>query len=277
MKHRLRTQKSFKPIRKELLNAENGISKEIQGKWHQALSPSDTINIVLAFLAFLSFVVSVVNICEMRAERSLAYRPSVLVNPTTYEFSWNSEGFEDWVRSSESMDTPDGGSFTIPVSVFTNGSFSKFAIANIGVGTAKNLSFSWHESNTDKLIKHLISLDKTKEDFCLVNQSIVFDYGDHIVAMDKDIPTAFMYLLPNASEQQPLDIPPHYTLLMNEIVKTGKYQNDLIIFLYIEYDDIQGKHYKDAIAIRLKKTFYIQETDGSGSAKYQLVPQILNI
>jgi len=241
-------------------------------------SPSlaDKINFVSTILTFASVIIAIITIAEMRVERTMAYKPSVLINPVEAEFSWDTDGFEEWVEKSESTVTANGGTIRMPITLFTGGSISKLPIANIGVGTAKNLEFTWHESNTNNLIDHLVSLDESKEDFCLVDRSIAFSYGDHVVVMDKELPTVLMYLLPNASEIQPLDVPTHYTLLINEIVKSGKYNNDIILFLYVEYDDIQGKHTKDIVAIQVKKTFFKQEADGSGYAKYQLIPNVLD-
>lgn len=232
---------------------------------------------IATICTFVSVIIAIITIAEMRIERGLAYEPAIVLNPIEVEFSWDSSGYEEWLKVSEQEGTvtPEGGTINFSINVLYDGSFDKFAVVNIGEGVAQNLCFSWDENNMNRFTNCLTCLDRSKENFCYIDKSIVMDYDANFVTMDKEMDSVLMYLLPHAETVQPLSIPPQYTILTHEIIKTGKYNSDLLYFLYVDYDDIQGKHYHDKVAIKVKKTFFMQNDDGSGNATYQFIPQIV--
>ena len=240
---------------------------------------ANLINSAIAVLTLFTVIISFVTILEMKTERKLAYKPTIAINPIEIEFSWDRNGFEEWVKVSDNKPSTlleDGSivnEITIPISILYDGSIEKLDVVNIGAGAAKDISFSWDKNNVDNLTECLTALDYTKRDFCHADVSLIFSYGDHMVMVDREKDQGFMYLLPDAVDKQPLSFPAQYSLLIHEIIKTGKYNNDLRLLFYLEYDDIQGIHYKDIGAVFIKKTFYLENDDGSGLARYQLIPQ----
>lgn len=71
------------------------------------------------------------------------------------------------------------------------------SVVNIGVGTAKDIAFTWNEENIELLTNQLLKINPEKQDFCLVDQNITFLINDHIIVTD--IPTPYQ-LVPDLLE-----------------------------------------------------------------------------
>lgn len=214
-----------------------------------------------------------------------------MINPIQLSFSWDQNGNESWLDLDEDSSAEKISENETIRQVFNTkirlqpikDAFSmSMPISNIGVGPAKNVVFTWDSENTSRLADWLIKCDASKEGFCTIGHgSIVFGYGeDHLVQVDLEKELNLMYMLPadETEESYSIPLPDQYIILLNEIIKTGQFQNDQddsypFIFLRIICDDIRDKSVNDKyILLKVKKVRYIKKEDGSGEAVYQLIP-----
>ncbi len=262
-------------------------AENVKGGIMDRMSVGDIINSVIAFLTLLSVLGVVITIKEMRNDRNATYKPDVLINPIEITFSWDKDGWEDWQSFSKqsveasSEEKEDGtivGRIRVPIVTFNGNCFNNFTAANVGVGTAKNVIFTWNEGNTKRLSDFLAVADNTKEDFCTIDKSIVFDYHNTLLMLDKELPFRIMYMLPaeRSEDTYTISLPAQYTILIHEVFKSGcilnSASNDLYLLLTISYEDLQERQLKDYVMIFINQKRCILNEDGSGTATYQLVP-----
>ena len=240
-------------------------------------------SIIAAGAAVISIIISIITVSQMIKDRNAAYRPSILINPVNYSFSWNENGSIDWIDSlitnnsiendmEVNSDGSISGTISIPVSFIGDG-VEQFTAVNVGVGSAKQVVFQWHESNIEKLYKYLIQCDATKEGFVNFDKSVVFDYNGKIVGMGLPADMSLMYMLPEATEIYEIPLSTSYYLLIQEIIKAGGRSEDIpYLLLSVTYDDIQGNEYTDIFLICTKIQLLTQTATDSGNATFQLVP-----
>lgn len=249
-----------------------------------SLSTSDMIQIVMAILTFFSLIGVVLTLREMQADRNAAYKPTILMNASEFNISWNSDGNEDWLAlspndSNSSHTVNDDGSvtgtFNLPVNIFPNNGLESFTVVNLGVGAAKDIYFEWDQNNLSRLSNYLAECNPSKSDFCTFGESAVFSFDEGLVVTDIDSSVRLMYMLPNASETYTLPLPTAYSILIHEIMKCSPLPGRMYLVLYAEYSDVQGNGIKDVFYIALNRAYYKSAEDNSGSALYQLTPTLL--
>lgn len=239
-------------------------------------------NIITAISSIIAIVISIFTLCEMIKDRTAAYKPSVLINPTQYSFSWDSNGNLDWLTSStptkyteNELKTTESnkvtGELTIPINIL-NDNMEQFSAVNVGVGSAKQITFKWHDSNIVNLNNYLIQCDQTKNDFMKINKSVVFDYEGKIIGMGLPSETSLMYMLPEATETYKIPLPTAYYIMIQEIIKSGGNNNIPYLLLSVDYLDIQGNEYSDTFVIKVQMQIYSEGMDNSGNATFQLIP-----
>lgn len=241
--------------------------------------------------SILAVVMALFTIFEMRLDRKAAYHPDILINPVSYSFSWDENGFESWLDTEHeaveiSKPTYNGEEFTgtlgIHWQMLGQSNFSSLPVANIGVGAAKEVVFDWDSGNTKRLADYLLKLKPEKEDFCDIGSAAtVFMYENYMVHVDNEKPYEYMYMLPTAKEDETnsLNIPATYTLLVHEIMKCENYSStdtdsiEPYIIVKISCKDSIGNKVEDKwVAISFVRTYYSQKPDGSGEATYQIIP-----
>jgi len=234
------------------------------------------VSMITSVTAIISVFIAIITVCQMKSDRDAAYRPKILINPAQCEFSWDENGKSDWMDSmknlgvqkdsEESNDILQEGVVTSSIGVLLD-------TVNVGVGTANHIYFEWLESNITKLNEYLIQCDSSKTDFMEIDESIKLIYDDKILGLNLPSTSAQMYMLPMAEESYSLLFPPAYYLLIQEIIKAGGNQDDIpYIILSANYTDIQGKEYTDVFVFAVKITLRVEDTSGSGTASFQLVP-----
>lgn len=240
-------------------------------------------DLITSVTAVVSIIISIITVSLMIKDRNAAYRPSILINPTQYNFSWDQHRSLDWINSivsdkktENSMEVNADGSITgqikFPISVIGDG-FEQFTAVNVGVGTANQVSFKWHDSNIYNLNNCLIKCDKEKDGFLTIDNSIAFNYNDRIIQMELPSNMSLMYMLPEASESYNLPLPSSYYYLIQEIIMAGGKSEDIPdLILSVSYKDIQGKDYADVYLISVKIQLFEETITGAGSATFQLVP-----
>lgn len=260
-------------------------SRSISSK--SGIQISDYINIMIAFLTFLSVIGVFLTLVEMRKDRDAAYKPSILMNPKNFEITWNSSGEEAWAEAFSSSNIPEhsyttqldgtvNGTIKLPMTLFTGGELESFTVVNIGVGAAKQITFSWDETNIESLSEYLVEYNPDKKDFCNSGKSFSCSINHYIYITDLPEDSALMYMLPESSQTYTLPLPVSYSILIHEIIKSNMGSVSPRIVLKVTYSDIQDKQSEDFFIISIIRTSYTSNKDGSGSATYQLVPTYLN-
>lgn len=248
------------------------------------LSTSDKIQIIMAILTIFSLIGVVLTLREMQTDRNAAYKPTILMNASDFNISWDSNGEEDWLvslpdKSNSSYKVNDDGSITgtisLPVNIFPNNGLENFTVVNLGVGAAKDIYFEWDQNNLSRLSNYLTECNPSKADFCTVGESAVFSFDKGLVVTDIDSGFRLMYMLPNAVETYTLPLPTAYSVLIHEIMKCNSLPEHMYIVLYAEYSDVQNNSIKDAFYITINRTGFKSAEDNSGSAIYQLTPTFL--
>ncbi len=220
----------------------------------------------------------------MQVERDTSNLPSIVMNPVEISFEWDSLGKQNWLLNEEEIpkstfdineDGSISGTTAIPILTLEKDSLTKYSVINIGNGTAKNIVFTWDDSNTQRLYNYLLSCDNKNADFCTIGEkSDVFDFGKQLVQIDKEKQSSLMYMFSNDKESYSLTFPAQYTLLIEEAITQGymNNENNPYIYLYIKYQDIQEKTKSDLIIINISRTYFKVNDDGSGKATYKLIP-----
>ena len=238
--------------------------------------------LIASIVAIFSILISIGTLTEMKIDRKVAYKPTLLFNPAQYEFSWDENGNSELfaISTPDEADTTykykEDGSITatlkIPVNIIGDG-IQQFSIVNVGVGTAKDITFDWNSSNLEKLNTYLIEFDPSKKSFMSSNQSCVFSSNEKIVATSFPESTTLMYMLPEASKEYQLPLPSAYYILIQEIIKSNAYNEDFPpLLLTAKYRDIQNNVYTDVFLIKVKLILREEFPSGAGSATFQLVP-----
>ena len=248
------------------------------------LSISDKIQIIMAILTGFSLIGVVLTLREMQTDRNAAYKPTILMNASDFNISWDSNGEDDWLvslpdKSNSSYKINADGSITgtvdIPVNIFPNNGLERFTVVNLGVGAAKDIYFEWDQTNLSRLSNYLAECNPSKENFCTFGESAVFSFDKGLVVTNIDSGFRLMYMLPNAVETYTLPLPTAYSVLIHEIMKCNSLPEHMYIVLYAEYSDVQNNSIKDAFYITINRTGFKSAEDNSGSAIYQLAPTLL--
>lgn len=246
------------------------------------ISVSMIINIAMAILSFLSFLGVCLTLYEMKVQRNATYNPSIVFNPVEVSFEWDENGIETWIEKEDleaesSTEINENGSISgtisLPIIHLIN-SYTKYSVVNIGVGTAKNIVFKWDEGNTQKLYEYLLACNPEKEGFCMIGEnSDSFEIQDAVILTNKEDKVQLMYMLPEADESYEIYLPPQYTLLINEAIKSGgmRGEDNPYLVLQVSYQDVQGITKNDLMIILIKRTYFQENEDGSGKASYQLI------
>lgn len=269
--------KSKKQLNKQSKTTVENSPKSKNTKWEFIIST------VASIAAVISVIIAIITVHQMKIDRDAAYKPSILINPTQYEFSWDETGKSNWIASivNEKAETnidqegPLTEDIRIPISVLLEDT-EKFSAVNVGVGTATQVVFEWHESNIYNLNDYLIQCDETKKNFMEINNSAVINYNSNIVAMGLPSNVALMYMLPEANETYEISLPTAYYVLIQEIIKSGGKTNDIpYLKLSANYTDIQGNEYTDIFLFNVKLILKVEDESGAGKASFQLVPSFV--
>ena len=240
------------------------------------------VSMIAAVSAVISIIISIITVNQMIKDRNAAYKPSILINPIQYNFSWDADGNLDWLDSlitdkeieNEIEINDDGsiiGNLSIPVNVIGDG-IEQFTAVNVGVGVAKQITFKWHDSNLIELNNYLIQCDETKKNFLEFDKSVAFDYSGKIIDMSIPSDMSLMYMLPEAGETYEIPLPSAYYVLIQEIIKAGGNSEIPYLILSAEYSDIQGNKYSEDFVIKVQTQLYSEEITGAGRATFELVP-----
>lgn len=215
-----------------------------------------TISIISTFLVLLTLF-------EMQAERNATYLPDISLSNTKVAISWDKNGLPNITQEVKDIVSKMAEEDTII------NKLPQIKIYNIGVGTAKNISFSW---NTQRNIKAFMDILNPCDDI-----NVSFD-GNMLQiktpTTEQGIGEAdniqFDFLLNSTKEFETLAFPySYYTLIKESYIRTN---NKKIppLYLSVSYLDVQGEAYNKTIQINADIFFLEENSDGSGFCIYTL-------
>lgn len=248
------------------------------------MSLADKINIAIAVITALAALFALITVVEMKKDRKAAYKPIVLINPIEFEFSWDKNGSEIWMdslmyNSKEKIEHKEDrtleATINIPFVTVFEGGLEKITTVNAGVGNARDVVFEWYEDNINKLNEYLIKCNEQKKEFMNVGKSVVFTYNNGLVMTEIPGKYGLMYMVSNASETYNIPVPTAYSILIHEIIKTQKYDEDLpYLLLFAKYYDILRNKTEDVFLVQIKPKFIKEDEAGCGKAIFQLIPAL---
>lgn len=250
----------------------------------KTMSLADRINIAIAVISALSVLFALITVVEMKKDRKAAYKPAVLINPVECEFTWDSNGNENWLESmaynsTEKIEYNEDGTFegtiNIPIRAISEGGLEKITTVNAGVGNARDIIFEWDKNNINRLNEYLIKCNEQKKEFMNIDKSVVFSFNNGLVMTDIPGKHGLMYMVSNADETYNIPIPTAYSVLVHEIIKTKNYGEDIpYLLLFAKYYDVLGNKTEDVFLIQIEPKFIKEDETGSGKAIFQLTPAL---
>ena len=150
---------------------------------------ADIIQIIIAALTFISVLAVFLTLHENKIARNMTYKPFIVMNPINITVQWNTNGFSSWLTENSNVGAPSTVdiddskiNMTIPMSFLEEDTLTKYTVENIGVGTARDITFSWDNNNLSRLNKYLISVDKKYESFFKEGEKQdSFQFGDSLL------------------------------------------------------------------------------------------------
>lgn len=220
-----------------------------------------TIQIIISII---STILVLLTLFEMQAARNATYLPNISLANTEVAISWDSN---ESPFISEEVETII--SKMITDNDIKINALPKLKIYNIGVGTAKDITFAW---NTEKNVKQFMNILNSYDDI-----NISFEKGminiktssiEHSIWEPDQ--SKIDFLLNSTKEYDTLPFP----LAYYELIKETYIKNDIkefpILYLAVSYSDVQGKIYNDIIHIYANISFLNQNPDGSGFCIFTL-------
>lgn len=216
-------------------------------------------------ISIISTILVLLTLFEMQAGRNATYLPDISLSNTKVAISWDKNGLP-----SITQDAKDVVSKIADKDTIINES-PQIKIYNIGVGTAKNISFNWdHQRNIKAFMDILNSYDDidVSYDGNMLNiktPGIEEGIGEY----SKD---QFDFLLNSTQEFETIAFPlSYYTLLKETYIRTD-HKEIPTLYLLASYSDVQGKAYNKNIQIKANISFLTKNPDGSGFCIFTLTP-----
>lgn len=215
-----------------------------------------TISIISTFLVLLTLF-------EMQAERNATYLPDISLSNTKAAISWDKNGLPCITQEANDIVSKIADEDTII------NKLPQIKIYNIGVGSAKNISFNW---DTKRNMKAFMDILNTCDDI-----NISFDGNmlyiktpttkQGIGPSDK---SQFDFLLNSTQEFETLAFPvSYYKLIQESYIRTDNKEIPTL-YLSVSYSDVQGKLYNNTIQINADISFLTEKPDGSGFCIFTL-------
>ena len=210
----------------------------------------------------VSTILVLLTLYEMKTQRNNAYKPAIIFETVTYSNTW--EEYED-----NSKRDPYISSF---ITDDVNPTSIKIPVKNIGVGVAKNISFSitdecfsvWNDLYNSQVMieQNFPELDK------------YFPETEYSYTNDEYIFYPKVFLLPNAEETFDFIIPSFYLKTIRTLTTTfnpRKYTGLPNLEVHVSYQDVQGIKYDKTIYLDINVTRYYTNNFDSVCINYEIV------
>lgn len=214
-------------------------------------------------ISIISTLLVLLTLFEMQAERNATYLPDISLSNTKVAISWDENGLPYIPQEVQDIVSKISDENTIA------NKLPQLKVYNIGVGTAKNISFHW---DTQRNMKTFMDILNSRD-----NIDISFDGNvlriktptgeQKIGGADK---SQIEFLLNSTQEFEYLTFPiSYYTLIRETYIRTDNREIPTL-YLSVSYSDIQGKVYNNIIQINAEISLLTENPDGSGFCIYTL-------
>lgn len=217
------------------------------------------ISIVSTFLVLLTLF-------EMQAERNATYLPDISLNNTEVAIAWNESGLPYISDEAEEVFSKMLDNNT-QINVLP-----QIKVYNIGVGTAKDITFIW---NTQKNMKQFIDVLNSYNDINISLEKNMINIKTPSIDQSIGEPDRCQinFLLNSTQEYDTLSLPFSYYQLIKEIYIRADSQNMPTLHLSVSFSDVQGKVYNKSLQIIPRISLLTQNPDGSGFCIFSLVSE----
>lgn len=216
-------------------------------------------------ISIISTIIVLLTLFEMQAARNASYLPDISFSNTKVAIAWDKNGLP--YTNTDDLDVIT--KLTDEDTVINK--LPQIKIYNIGVGTAKDISFEW---NNEQNINEFIYILNSYNDI-----NITYDKG----MVNIKTPTSEQgiwgpdesqidFLLNSTQEYDTLLFPLSYYELIKEFYIRTDAKEIPTIKLTVSYSDVQGKVYKSTIKINANIYFMTKNPDGSGFCVFTLNP-----
>lgn len=218
-----------------------------------------SIEIITNIATIISVIMVLFTLLEMQVQRNNAYRPYIVFESVQVDVAWgDTENIEN--AFAESDDSFNPGIITIPT-------------RNIGVGVAKQITYSIDKSNFIAWLDLLNELDTENEySYSQNGNQLIVKTNSSEIAFSGNYEMTKVFLLPNAEEIFDFVIPIHYTRLLQGIYSVrGAERVDIPdIEVFISFSDVQGVKYTRQIFLSINDIYIFEDSDGNGLASYKI-------
>lgn len=230
---------------------------------NRIITSRDSIKTVISILTNFATIVSALlvlfTLWEMQKQRNNAYMPDIIFDTVTVNLQWG---------NTKNLDKP-----LADTDVEYNPSSILIPTRNIGVGVAKQITYSIDSSTLIELLNLLNELD-TNNKYTYTqkeNQFIICKDGTEII-FPTEYETKKAYLLPNAEEVYDFILPMQYAKTLQEIyyLRNSALIDIPDIKINVVFKDVQGVEYNNLITLTIEDYFYTTDTEGNGLATYKI-------
>ena len=145
-------------------------------------------------------------------------------------------------------------------------------VYNIGVGTAKDITFIW---NTQKNMKQFMDILNSYEDINISFEGNMINIKTPSIdqGIGEPVSRQIDFMLNSTQEYDTLTLPLSYYQLIKEIYIRTDVQNMPTLYLSVSFSDVQGKVYNKALQITPRISLLTQNPDGSGFCIFNLTSE----
>ena len=236
--------------------------------------------ILTVFATVISTILVLSTLHEMKVQRNNTYMPNLLFETVTFAFSWGDlETLKDEISYKKIEEKP------------MNPDDIKIPVRNIGVGVAKNLSFtmrienyaSWLSSFNEQYPEIQYTYDQQTDFLIVPRTNQRSHYASSFYAGSQENKA---FLLPNAEEVYEFVLPSYCISLLREFA-LARYSDDkanidtdnevaeipdLKIQLLISFEDIQGVKYNKTIVLKVQPVLSVYDMlQDSGLTAYSII------
>lgn len=214
-------------------------------------------------ISIISTILVLLTLFEMQAGRNATYLPDISLSNTKVAISWDENGLPCITQEVEDMVSKIADKDTII------NELPQIKVYNIGVGTAKNISFNW---DNQRNIKAFMDILNPCDDIALSYDSNILNIQTPDIK--KGIGTysehQFDFLLNSTQEFETFAFPlSYYTLIKESYIRTDTKEIPTL-YLLASYSDIQGEIYNKTIKINANINILVENPDGSGFCIFTL-------
>lgn len=204
---------------------------------------------------------------EMQAARNATYLPNIFISNTEVAISWDKDG-RPYIGE-EDLETI---SKMIDEHTIIN-KLPQMKAYNIGVGTAKDITFKWDTSNNIQQLANVLN--------ACDNVNVIFDGSfvnikvplieQGMWASDSSQNDQIGFLLNSSQESATLSFPLPYYELIRQICIRADEKRIPPLHLQISFSDIQSRTYTQFLQINSTISLLLQNPDGSGFCVFNLI------